>query len=67
MPAFIQVVVLSLSPRRSVDQWSLRDGTGFSLVPWSSVLEQRMGRAGTASVRRATTTLGFHPHRGIRD
>lgn len=43
----------------------LDDGTGFSLVPWSSVPEQRMGRAATAIVRGATTTWDFHRQRGI--
>lgn len=38
----------------------LDDGVGFSLVPWSAVLERRLGRTATAIVRGATTTWNLH-------
>jgi type IV secretory pathway VirD2 relaxase len=40
------------------------DGTGFSLVPWSSALERRLGRSAAAIVRGATATWDFRD-RGI--
>jgi hypothetical protein len=43
----------------------LDDGTGFSLVPWRSVLEQRVGRTATAIVRGAAVTWDFDQHRRI--
>jgi type IV secretory pathway VirD2 relaxase len=43
----------------------LDDGTGFSLVPWNSALEQRMGRTLTAVVRGATATWDLRRHRMV--
>lgn len=43
----------------------LDDGTGFSLVPWNSVLAQRTGRSVTATIRGAATTWDLRPDRNI--
>ncbi|MBE7417395.1 MAG: relaxase/mobilization nuclease and DUF3363 domain-containing protein [Ideonella sp.] len=43
----------------------LEDGLGFSLVPWNSALEQRVGRTVTAIVRDAKVAWDFDQHRGI--
>jgi hypothetical protein len=36
------------------------DGAGFSLVPWSPVLEQRIGRTIAGIVRGSAATWDFH-------
>lgn len=43
----------------------LDDGVGFSLVPWKSALQQRVGRTVTAIVRDAKVTWDIDQHRGI--
>jgi hypothetical protein len=43
----------------------LDDGTAFSLVPWSSVLEQRIGRKVSAITRGSTATWSFRSDRAI--
>lgn len=43
----------------------LDDGTGFSLVPWNSALDQRIGRSVTATIRGSTATWDLRPHRDI--
>lgn len=43
----------------------LDDGVGFSLVPWNSALEQRVGRTVTAMVRDAKVTWEIDQRRGI--
>lgn len=43
----------------------LDDGISFRLLPWSSVLEQRLGRTVIAIVRGATATWTFDQYRRI--
>jgi len=43
----------------------LDDGISFRLLPWNSVLEQRLGRTVIANVRGATATWTFDQHRRI--
>jgi hypothetical protein len=43
----------------------LDDGTGFSLIPWNSALEQRIGRSVTATIRGATATWDLRRDRDI--
>ena len=43
----------------------LDDGVGFSLVPWRSVVEQRLGRQVWAVVRGASVTWGLGNTRGL--
>lgn len=42
----------------------LDDGTGFSLVPWRPVVEQRLGQQVSAVVRGASTTWQWGKERG---
>ncbi|OYW24924.1 MAG: conjugal transfer protein, partial [Hydrogenophilales bacterium 12-63-5] len=55
--------------RRSVQLASgrfamLDDGTGFSLVPWRPVVEQRLGQQVSAIVRGTSVTWGLERQRG---
>ena len=43
----------------------LDDGVGFSLVPWRSVVEQRLGQQVSAVVREASATWQLGKQRGI--
>jgi len=43
----------------------LDDGVGFSLVPWRSVIEQRLGQSLTATVRGARVSWYFGRSRGL--
>ena len=43
----------------------LDDGVGFSLVPWTPVLEQRLGREVRAMVRGGSVSFDFSRQRGL--
>lgn len=56
--------------RRSVQLASgrfamLDDGTGFSLVPWKPVIEQRLGQTMTAVMSSVGVTWDFGRSRGL--
>jgi len=43
----------------------LDDGTGFSLVPWKPVIEQRLGQQLAATVRNGSVSWAIGRQRGM--